>query len=70
MGNYLNHGKRAGNAQGFMVKSLSALASVRSALKADRNLTHFVVEHIDDKQPDLLRVKRELGCVFDATKFT
>ncbi|CAD5223626.1 unnamed protein product [Bursaphelenchus okinawaensis] len=70
IGNYLNFGKRMGNAMGFTIGSINQVTNVRSSLKADRNLLHYIAEIIENKFPDLLRIKRELQCVFEATKFT
>ncbi|KAI6237903.1 hypothetical protein M3Y95_00313600 [Aphelenchoides besseyi] len=70
VGNFLNYGKRNGNAMGFTIRSLNGIHDVKSALKADRTLLHYVVELIEEKFPDLLKLKKELGFIFDATKFT
>ncbi|KAI6225511.1 hypothetical protein M3Y99_01333300 [Aphelenchoides fujianensis] len=70
VGNYLNYGKRNGNAMGFTIRSLQAVHDVKSALKADRTLLHYVVEVIEEKFPDLIKLKKEMGLLFDATKFT
>ncbi|KAI6185711.1 hypothetical protein M3Y98_00053500 [Aphelenchoides besseyi] len=54
----------------FTIRSLNGIHDVKSALKADRTLLHYVVELIEEKFPDLLKLKKELGFIFDATKFT
>ncbi|KAI3422403.1 hypothetical protein GPALN_012919 [Globodera pallida] len=68
VGNMLNHGKRAGNAFGFSVFSLDEIPTVRSSSRPERNLMHFLVELAEQKFPELLRLKRELGAVSEAAK--
>uniref|UniRef100_A0A1I7RMP4 FH2 domain-containing protein n=2 Tax=Bursaphelenchus xylophilus TaxID=6326 RepID=A0A1I7RMP4_BURXY len=70
IGNYLNFGKRMGNAMGFTIGSINQASNVRSSLKADRTLLHYIAEIVENKFPDLLRIKKELHCVYEATKFT
>ncbi|KAI1719845.1 formin homology 2 domain-containing protein [Ditylenchus destructor] len=69
IGNYLNHGKRSGNAQGFSVSSLTLIQGVKSTMRADRTLMHFIVELVEKKFPDLLKLKRELSSVYEAARF-
>lgn len=54
---------------GFTLNSLSLIHGMRSTTRADRNLMHFVVETVEKKFPDLLRLKRELTTVHEASKF-
>ena len=69
IGNYLNHGKRNGNAYGFDVQSLNRLMDVKQSQKSDRNLLHYVIQLIEKKWPDLTKLKRDLASVFDAARF-
>ena len=55
---------------GFTIRSLNAVNDVKSSLKADRNLLHYVVELIEQQFPDLMKLKKELNLLYDATKFT
>jgi dishevelled associated activator of morphogenesis len=55
---------------GFTIRSLNNVCDVRSALKADRNLLHYIVEIIEQQFPDLLKLKKDLTLLYDATKFT
>ena len=82
VGNVLNEGKRTGNAYGapltrgkkifsilgFQIDSLDQISSVRSALRSDRNLMHWLAEVAERKLPDLLRLRRELACVGEAAR--
>ncbi|PAV60507.1 hypothetical protein WR25_25519 [Diploscapter pachys] len=69
IGNYLNYGKRNGNAYGFDVQSLNRLVDVKQSQKSDRNLLHYVIQLIEKKWPDLTKLKRDLASVFDAARF-
>ncbi|CAD6193146.1 unnamed protein product [Caenorhabditis auriculariae] len=69
IGNYLNHGKRLGNAYGFELNSLNKLCDVKNSLRSDRNLLHYVVQFIEKKFPDMTKMKRELAGVFEAARF-
>lgn len=68
VGNILNEGKRLGNCYGFTISSLDQISSVRSTIRPDRNLLHFLVETIERKWPDLLKLKREMNTVLEAAK--
>ncbi|CAJ0582404.1 unnamed protein product, partial [Mesorhabditis spiculigera] len=69
IGNYLNQGKRNGNAHGFTMHSLNSLNQVRNATRGDRNLQHYIAQLIERKFPDLVKLKRELNCVYEASRF-
>ncbi|CAG9539262.1 unnamed protein product [Cercopithifilaria johnstoni] len=68
VGNFLNRGKRNGNAYGFTLTSLRLLTEVRNSLRSDRNLLHYVVEQIENKKSDVLRLKRDLESVYQAAR--
>uniref|UniRef100_A0AC35FUK0 FH2 domain-containing protein n=1 Tax=Panagrolaimus sp. PS1159 TaxID=55785 RepID=A0AC35FUK0_9BILA len=70
LGNYLNHSKHNGNASGFMVESFRALTDVRSNLRHDMNLLHFIIQILDSKLPEVLKISKEIGTVFEAAKFS
>ncbi|KHN85770.1 Disheveled-associated activator of morphogenesis 1 [Toxocara canis] len=61
VGNYLNYGKRNGNAFGFALDSLCVLTDVRNSLRSDQNLLHYIIQIADAKFPDILRLKRDFG---------
>uniref|UniRef100_A0A1I7YAJ6 FH2 domain-containing protein n=1 Tax=Steinernema glaseri TaxID=37863 RepID=A0A1I7YAJ6_9BILA len=67
-GNYLNYGKKAGNASGFAITSLNAVAGVKNAMRCDRNLMHYIVGVVEDKYSDLLTMPREMSGVFEAAR--
>ncbi|VDM39983.1 unnamed protein product [Toxocara canis] len=68
VGNYLNYGKRNGNAFGFALDSLCVLTDVRNSLRSDQNLLHYIIQIADAKFPDILRLKRDFGGVHDASR--
>ncbi|VDM96562.1 unnamed protein product, partial [Onchocerca ochengi] len=68
LGNFLNRGKRNGNAHGFTLASLRLLTDVRNSLRSDRNLLHYIVEQIENKKSDVLRLKRDLESVYQAAR--
>ncbi|VDM96207.1 unnamed protein product [Thelazia callipaeda] len=68
LGNFLNRGKRNGNAYGFTLGSLRVLTDVRNSQRHDRNLLHYIVKHMESKQPEVLRLKRDLEIVYQAAK--
>uniref|UniRef100_A0A1I7XMC7 FH2 domain-containing protein n=1 Tax=Heterorhabditis bacteriophora TaxID=37862 RepID=A0A1I7XMC7_HETBA len=69
IGNYLNYGKRNGNAFGFDLHSLNRLVDVKNSHRADRNLMHYIVQLIERKMPDLTKMNRELAAVHEAARF-
>jgi dishevelled associated activator of morphogenesis len=56
-GNYMNKGTR-GDAYGFRISTLLKLADTKSAVKTQINLLHFLVEVIDNKQPEVCERQR------------
>uniref|UniRef100_A0A915Q4P3 Formin-like protein n=1 Tax=Setaria digitata TaxID=48799 RepID=A0A915Q4P3_9BILA len=68
LGNFLNRGKRNGNAYGFTLASLRLLNDVRNSLRSDRNLLHYIVEQTENKKSDVLRLKRDLEGVYQAAR--
>uniref|UniRef100_A0AAF5RV93 FH2 domain-containing protein n=3 Tax=Wuchereria bancrofti TaxID=6293 RepID=A0AAF5RV93_WUCBA len=68
VGNFLNCGKRNGNAYGFTLASLRLLTDVRNSLRSDRNLLHYIVEQFENKKSDVLGLKRDLESVYQAAR--
>ncbi|CAB3397644.1 unnamed protein product [Caenorhabditis bovis] len=69
IGNYLNHGKRLGNAYGFELSSLNRLSDVKNSTRSDRNLLHWLIQFLEKKYPDVTKLKRDLNSVLEATRF-
>lgn len=55
---------------GYFVESLRVLTDVRSNLRHDMNLLHFIIQILDSKIPEILKISKEIGTVFDASKFS
>uniref|UniRef100_A0AC34GXT0 FH2 domain-containing protein n=1 Tax=Panagrolaimus sp. ES5 TaxID=591445 RepID=A0AC34GXT0_9BILA len=53
-----------------MVESFRALTDVRSNLRHDMNLLHFIIQILDSKLPEVLKISKEIGTVFEAAKFS
>uniref|UniRef100_A0A8R1DM16 FH2 domain-containing protein n=2 Tax=Caenorhabditis japonica TaxID=281687 RepID=A0A8R1DM16_CAEJA len=70
VGNYLNCGKRNGNAYGFELGALNRLVDVKNTLRNDRNLLHWLVQFVEKKYPDLTKFKKELATVTEAARFS
>lgn len=56
------------NFVGFTLASLRLLTEVRNSLRSDRNLLHYIVEQIEYKKSDVLRLKRDLESVYQAAR--
>ncbi|VDM78469.1 unnamed protein product [Strongylus vulgaris] len=69
IGNYLNYGKRSGNAFGFDLSSLNRLSDVKFSHRSDRNLLHYILQVVDNRFPDLGKLRRELSAVYDAARY-
>ncbi|VDM78259.1 unnamed protein product [Strongylus vulgaris] len=69
IGNYLNYGKRSGNAFGFDLSSLNRLSDVKFSNRSDRNLLHYILQVVDNRFPDLGKLRRELSAVYDAARY-
>ncbi|VDM52442.1 unnamed protein product [Angiostrongylus costaricensis] len=69
LGNYLNFGKRSGNAFGFDLSSLNRLSDVKFADRPDRTLLHYLLQVIENRFPDLGKLKKELVAVYDAARY-
>ncbi|WKY09730.1 hypothetical protein Q1695_002242 [Nippostrongylus brasiliensis] len=69
VGNHLNYGKRNGNAFGFDLSSLNRLSDVKFAHRSDRNLLHYVLQVLENRLPELTKLRRELAVVYDAARY-
>ncbi|GMT11570.1 hypothetical protein PFISCL1PPCAC_2867, partial [Pristionchus fissidentatus] len=69
VGNYLNHGKRSGDASAFEISSLLSLAELKSTPRADRSLLHFLCQVLDASFPDVAKLRLELGPLSEAARF-
>ncbi|XP_065343760.1 disheveled-associated activator of morphogenesis 1 [Cloeon dipterum] len=69
LGNYMNRGAR-GNASGFRLGSLNRLADTRASLPArpTTTLLHYLVEVIEMKFKDVLKLEDDLPHVKEASK--
>ncbi|KAK6015804.1 hypothetical protein OSTOST_18741 [Ostertagia ostertagi] len=61
LGNHLNYGKRNGNAFGFGPTSLNRLSDVKFSHRSDRTLLHYVLQVVENRLPDLGKLRRELA---------
>lgn len=67
VGNYMNRGAR-GNASGFRLASLNRLADTKSSHAKGTTLLHYLVQIVDSKFKDLLRLEEDLPHVREASK--
>ncbi|XP_049795298.1 disheveled-associated activator of morphogenesis 1 [Schistocerca nitens] len=67
LGNYMNRGAR-GNARGFRLASLNRLADTRSSAARGTTLLHYLVEVLDKKFKDILKLDEDLPHVREAAK--
>lgn len=66
-GNYMNRGAR-GNASGFRLASLNRLADTKSSSVKGTTLLHYLVQIIEKKFKDLLKLDEDIPHVRDAAK--
>ncbi|XP_044737044.1 disheveled-associated activator of morphogenesis 1 isoform X2 [Chrysoperla carnea] len=67
LGNYMNRGAR-GNATGFRLASLNRLADTKSSAAKGTTLLHYLVQILEKKFKDILKLDEELTHVRDAAK--
>ncbi|XP_037934330.1 disheveled-associated activator of morphogenesis 1 isoform X2 [Teleopsis dalmanni] len=67
LGNYMNRGAR-GNASGFRLASLNRLADTKSSAAKGTTLLHYLVQVIDRKFRDLLKLEDDIPHVREASK--
>ncbi|GMR59819.1 hypothetical protein PMAYCL1PPCAC_30014 [Pristionchus mayeri] len=69
VGNYLNYGKRSGDASAFEISSLLSLSDLKSTLRADRSLLHHLCQILDSSYPEVAKLRLELGPLQEAARF-
>ncbi|XP_046383257.1 disheveled-associated activator of morphogenesis 1 [Ischnura elegans] len=67
LGNYMNRGAR-GNASGFRLASLNRLADTKSSAARGTTLLHYLVEILEKKFKDILKLDEDLPHVKEAAK--
>ncbi|XP_017852277.1 LOW QUALITY PROTEIN: disheveled-associated activator of morphogenesis 1 [Drosophila busckii] len=67
LGNYMNRGAR-GNASGFRLASLNRLADTKSSAAKGTTLLHYLVQVIEKKFKDLLKLEDDIPHVREASK--
>ncbi|XP_076273248.1 disheveled-associated activator of morphogenesis-like protein isoform X2 [Rhynchophorus ferrugineus] len=67
LGNYMNRGAR-GNASGFRLGSLNRLADTKSSLSKGTTLLHYLVQILEKKFKDILRLDEDLPHIRVAAK--
>ncbi|XP_054088534.1 disheveled-associated activator of morphogenesis 1 isoform X2 [Zeugodacus cucurbitae] len=67
LGNYMNRGAR-GNASGFRLASLNRLGDTKSSAAKGTTLLHYLVQVIDKKFKDLLKLEDDIPHVREASK--
>lgn len=67
LGNYMNRGAR-GNASGFRLTSLNRLADTKSSASKGTTLLHYLVQVVETKFKDLLRLDEDLPHIREASK--
>lgn len=66
-GNYMNRGAR-GNASGFRLASLNRLADTKSSAAKGTTLLHYLVQVIERKFKDLLKLEDDIPHVREASR--
>lgn len=67
LGNYMNRGAR-GNASGFRLTSLNRLADTKSSAAKGTTLLHYLVEILEKKFKDILKLEEDIPHVREAAK--
>lgn len=67
LGNYMNRGAR-GNASGFRLASLNRLADTKSSSVKGTTLLHYLVQVIEKKFKDLIKLDEDIAHVREAAK--
>lgn len=67
LGNYMNRGAR-GNASGFRLTSLNRLADTKSSAAKGTTLLHYLVQILEKKFKDVLRLDEDIPHIRDAAK--
>lgn len=67
LGNYMNRGQR-GNAVGFRISSLNRLTDTKSSSSKSTTLLHYLVDVLETKFKDVLKMEEDLPHVRSAAK--
>lgn len=67
LGNYMNRGAR-GNASGFRLTSLNRLADTKSSAAKGTTLLHYLVQILEKKFKDILKLDEDIPHVREASK--
>lgn len=67
LGNYMNRGAR-GNASGFRLASLNRLADTKSSSAKGTTLLHYLVEVVERKFKDVLKLEEDIPHIRQAAK--
>lgn len=67
VGNYMNRGAR-GNASGFRLASLNRLGDTKSSSAKGTTLLHYLVQIVDGRFKDLLKLEEDLPHIREAAK--
>ncbi|KAJ6227587.1 protein diaphanous [Anaeramoeba flamelloides] len=59
-GNIMNGGSRRGGAYGFRTDLLNKLVNSKSSADIKVNLLHYIAEHVEKKNPEILDFKKDL----------
>lgn len=66
-GNYMNRGAR-GNASGFKISSLNKIMDTKSSSNRNVTLLHYLIEMLEKKFPDVVKLEEEMPHVKLASK--
>ncbi|XP_076359239.1 disheveled-associated activator of morphogenesis 1-like isoform X2 [Tachypleus tridentatus] len=66
-GNYMNKGQR-GNAMGFRLVSLNKIGDTKSGINRNITLLHFLIETLEKKFKDILKLEEDIPHVRQAAK--
>ncbi|KAN0029141.1 hypothetical protein ACTFIV_011016 [Dictyostelium citrinum] len=66
IGNFINFGTNRGNASGFKIDSINKMADTKSNVREKYTLVHYLIELLENTQPELLKVFDEIPSVVDA----
>ncbi|KAK6997787.1 disheveled-associated activator of morphogenesis 1 [Biomphalaria glabrata] len=67
LGNFMNKGQR-GNALGFKISSLGKMMDTKASTNKNMTLLHYIVELIEKKFPDLIKLEEDIPHIHDAAK--
>ncbi|KAK6049673.1 hypothetical protein COOONC_12822, partial [Cooperia oncophora] len=55
--------------KGFDLTSLNRLSDVKFSHRSDRTLLHYILQVVENRLPDLAKLRRELAAVYDAARY-